>query len=185
MGDKERYIKNLNLTPHQEGGWFAESYRSEQGSAIYFLLDHENFSSWHFLKDTDEVWHYYDGNTPVKIHMITPEGTLETQILGRGSDDESAQLQVLVKKNQWFCAETKLKENDSFAVVGCTCAPAFDYHNFVLGERRELASKYPQHQGIISRLSHNRGDDFSHMDMPGVPTRHADSSSAMQSLKVR
>lgn len=82
------YIKMLNLTGHQEGGYFGLFYKSSDkvilsnkknaltqtenlterhaGSSIYFLLEKQAFSAWHRLK-SDEIWHYYDGS-PIDIH---------------------------------------------------------------------------------------------------------------------
>lgn len=82
-------IKQLNLQPHPEGGYFKETYRS-QGSiskenltlefsgdrnystAIYFMLTSDTFSAFHKINQ-DEFWHFYKGS-PIKLHMISPEG---------------------------------------------------------------------------------------------------------------
>ena len=77
-------ITSLDLTPHVEGGFFKETYRSaslhelENGKArslatlIYFLLPHGNFSKFHKI-ESDEIWIYQSGS-PLLIHMIDQDG---------------------------------------------------------------------------------------------------------------
>jgi hypothetical protein len=74
-------IKKFNLQSHPEGGYYARNYQSDlqvkrleseeiklAGTAIYYLLEGEDFSAWHKLK-SDELWHFYSGDT-LKIHEI-------------------------------------------------------------------------------------------------------------------
>ena len=77
MNEAEFYIKYLGLTPHPEGGYYKETYRSEgiipatalnnfsgertYSTAIYYLLEQGDFSSFHRIK-SDECWHYYAGD---------------------------------------------------------------------------------------------------------------------------
>jgi predicted cupin superfamily sugar epimerase len=42
---------------------------------------------------------------------------------------------------------------NSFAVVGCTVAPGFDFADFEMGKREELVRTYPQHRALIERLT--------------------------------
>ncbi|HXY88385.1 MAG TPA: cupin domain-containing protein [Candidatus Acidoferrales bacterium] len=68
-------ITMFGLTPHPEGGYYRETYRSVEtirdnvlpnrykgdrtyGTAIYYLLTPDTFSALHHLK-TDEVYHFY------------------------------------------------------------------------------------------------------------------------------
>lgn len=78
MEPVDHIIKTLNLTPHPEGGYFRETYRSEgevapeclnnqypakrnYSTCIYFLLTYGNFSAFHRITQ-DEIWHFYDGS---------------------------------------------------------------------------------------------------------------------------
>src|SRR6478735_6509582 len=96
MKDAAFYTKHLQLLPHPEGGYYAETYRSEgiipvsalnnftgsrrYSTAIYYLLEKGNFSAFHRIK-SDECWHYYAGNT-LLIYVIHLNGRLETIKLG-------------------------------------------------------------------------------------------------------
>ena len=72
--NREDYIKNLNLEPHQEGGWFRQIYTSDEQfyaedskgdryyyTSIYFLLDDTSCSHFHRLNH-DELWYTMMGN---------------------------------------------------------------------------------------------------------------------------
>lgn len=88
-GTAEYWIERLGLEAHPEGGYFRQTYRAEltiarealpagfegaraASTAIYFLLEGENFSAFHRLR-SDEVWHFYAG-APVAVHVIDEGG---------------------------------------------------------------------------------------------------------------
>jgi uncharacterized protein len=159
------WIEKLGLEPHPEGGYFRQGYRAElilakeslSGSfagsrpvstAIYFLLDGKDFSAFHRLR-SDEIWHFYTGGR-VSVHVIDDDGVLSEIRLG--SDAEAGEVfQATVKAGCWFASE--LQDNKSFGLVGCTVAPGFDFEDFELAKREELARGFPQHRQLIERLT--------------------------------
>ena len=163
--DAKYWIEKLRLEAHPEGGYFRQTYRSEVSigrealpagfagaravsTAIYFLLEGENFSAFHRLL-SDEVWHFYGGD-PLIVHVIEPEGKYSSILLGR--DPEAGQvLQGVVRAGCWFASH--VADWKSFAVVGCTVAPGFDFEDFKMGKREELVARYPQHRDLIRRLT--------------------------------
>jgi len=163
--DAKYWIEKLGLIPHPEGGYFRQTYRSEvviarealpagfsgaraASTAIYFLLEWKNFSAFHRLR-SDEMWHFYAGD-PVMVHVIEPEGEYSSIVLGR--DLEAGQVpQAVVRAGCWFASH--VADWKSFAVVGCTVAPGFDFEDFEMGKRAELTAKYPQHREVIERLT--------------------------------
>ena len=165
MKDTAYWIEKLNLSPHPEGGFFKENYRSGEfiakdalparfsgdrsfSTSIYFLLDLDNFSAFHRIKQ-DELWHFYDG-VPLTIHVITPEGLYTAEKLGRNID-AGENLQVLVKGGCFFAAE--INDTSSFSLVGCTVAPGFDFADFEMPGRAVLLKLFPDHEQIINKLS--------------------------------
>lgn len=159
----EYWIKQLALEKHPEGGYFKETYRSEEkhihngsedfphnrsyATGIYFLLQKNEFSAFHKIR-SDEMWHFYQGTT-LLIYVISPEGNLSTIQLGQ--DPEKGEvLQAVVPANHWFASE--LKSKNGYALVGCTVAPGFDFQDFELANARTLAQKYARHSGLIRRL---------------------------------
>lgn len=147
------WVEKLNLTPHPEGGFFAETYRA-QGSipglernfstAIYFLLKGDQVSTLHRIA-SDEVWHFYAGS-PLTIHVIDPDGDYEELHIG------NACFQAVVPAGKWFGAT--VDDPDGYSLVGCTVAPGFDFVDFELGQRDELLAAFPQHHDLIQRLTH-------------------------------
>lgn len=162
----EALINHYNLLPHPEGGFYRQTYAaSEQiqrdalperfdgsrsfSTAIYFLLPIGNFSAFHRIK-SDEVWHFYEGCV-LHIHVIHPNGDYEC--LKLGSDIINGEsYQLVVPANAWFASEP-VGDTGSFALVGCTVAPGFDFSDFELAEVEKLVEQYPSHELLIKRLS--------------------------------
>jgi len=157
-------IEKYQLLPHPEGGYFKETYRSEEfiahqalpsrftdkrnfSTAIYFLLEQGNFSAFHKIK-SDECWHFYAGQT-LLVHIITTEGVLQTIHLGNNILAGEV-FQFVVPANCWFASEPAT--NTQFSFVGCTVAPGFDFADFELANAVTLTQLYPQHENIIKRL---------------------------------
>ena len=46
-----------------------------------------------------------------------------------------------------------LKDPNSFALVGCTVAPGFDFEDFELAKRSELTKLFPQYRKLIEQLT--------------------------------
>src|SRR6185437_1317671 len=133
------WIDKLNLIAHPEGGYYWETYRAELSipkealpshftvprlvsTAIYFLLDGENFSAFHRLR-SDELWHFYAGS-PITVHVIEPDGSYSGIQLG-ADPDAGEVLQEVVKAGRWFASQAL--DDTSFALAGCTVAPGFDF----------------------------------------------------------
>lgn len=160
MQSTQYWIKKLNLEPHPEGGHYKEVYRSEEeidaslfsdsrkgrrsvSTAIYYLLEKNDFSAFHRIK-SDELWHFYAGESVI-IYVIDGKGNLETYFLNRENP-----LQI-VPKNQWFAAE--VEDESTYALLGCTVAPGFDFADFELGKREFLLSEYPNYLDLIERMT--------------------------------
>ncbi len=161
----QEYIQNLQLEAHPEGGYYRRTYQSNivlpstalpnrfknsrlAASAIYFLLTTDSFSAFHRL-EADELWHFYAG-TSVMLYLIHPDGRLQTIEVGNPLNNPNATFQALIPAQTWFAASVIAA--DSYALVGCTLAPAFDFEDFELAEKTELLKEYPQHVDLIERF---------------------------------
>ena len=94
-------IEMLGLSPHPEGGWYREVYRSHDAvtrdgirrralTSIYYLLEAGQVSRWHVVA-LDEVWHFYEGD-PLALITWRPgaelaEVTALTPDLGGAGED--------------------------------------------------------------------------------------------------
>ncbi|GGA13650.1 cupin domain-containing protein [Dyella caseinilytica] len=161
----DRLIQRLSLQPHPEGGWYNQTYRSEErilrsrpdqareerraSTAIYYLLRDGDYSSWHRI-DADELWHFYVGD-PLFIHVLNPHGELVTHILGNTLEQPDGAFQIMVPAGRWFAAERTGPRG--FSLAGCTVAPGFEFETFELANISELQMHYPQHKAVLQRLA--------------------------------
>lgn len=165
MQDANYWISRLNLTEHPEGGYFKETYRSEElidndalpkrfkgtrsfSTAIYFLLRGDQVSHLHRIK-SDELWHFYSGSA-LTIHIIDKHDQYNRIRLGCNFD-KGEMYQAAVKAGTWFGATVDM--SDSYSLVGCTVSPGFDFDDFEMGNREELLARYPRHSQIIEKLT--------------------------------
>ncbi|HKJ34023.1 MAG TPA: cupin domain-containing protein [Balneolales bacterium] len=165
MRKAKYWINKFQLTPHPEGGYFREVFRSKTElltsglpsrysnnrnavTSIYFLLKGNDVSKFHRLK-SDESWHFYAGSS-VSIHIIDKAGIYRTAKLGP-DPDKDMYFQYTIEHDHWFGATVDL--SDSYALVGCTVAPGFDFEDFEIAERSTLLEEYPEHSVIIDKLT--------------------------------
>ncbi len=158
----QQVVECLGLQPHPEGGFYIETYRSKttfehgdvfpatrnHSTAIYYLLEKTDFSTFHRIK-SDELWHHYLGESFL-ISVILEDGSFEEILLGKNLQ-HGEKPQAMVPAGAWFASELKTKEG--FGLVGCTVSPGFDFQDFEIAERNNLIERYPELERIISRLS--------------------------------
>lgn len=154
-----------------EGGFYRETYRSKFSTThtsrknknkvsldntrstvtlIYYLLDGRgHFSAFHRL-NSDEIWHFYRGS-PVTIYVIDNKGNL-TQIRLGNDISPGEQCHVVIRAGLWFGA--RVDDSTSFALIGCTVTPGFDYKDFELGTRSKLIRMFPKHEATILSLTY-------------------------------
>jgi predicted cupin superfamily sugar epimerase len=59
--------------------------------------------------------------------------------------------QFVVPAGCWFASAPA--EGTEYSFVGCTVAPGFDFADFELAGRAALINEFPQHEGIITKLT--------------------------------
>ncbi len=162
----DEVIKILNLKPlREEGGFHRETYRSKEnipkealpvrygvsknfGTAIYYLLTPDTCSALHRIP-TDEIFHFYLGD-PVIMLQLHGDGTSDVTTIGP-KIDSGQQLQVIVPKGTW--QGSFLKQGGSFALMGVTVSPGFDFSDYEAGDRECLINAYPDEKQLIIRLT--------------------------------
>jgi predicted cupin superfamily sugar epimerase len=165
LKDAAYWIRKLALIAHPEGGYYRQTYRSDlllqqeslpshftgaraASTSIYFLLDGNNFSAFHRLR-SDELWHFYLGSS-LLVHVIDKDGGYSEILLG-SNPEAGESLQAVVKAGCWFASH--VHDWKSFALVGCTVSPGFDFEDFELAKREDLIRLYPQHHKIVETLT--------------------------------
>ena len=161
------WIKTLDLSPHPEGGYFREMYRSAEtieanhlpkrfngtrtfSTAIYYLLRTEERSRLHRIK-SDEIWHFYRG-LPLTIHTFGANGSYRAVRLG-GNPGRGEWYQYMVPAGTWFgvTVGSDPDSREDFALAGCTVAPGFDFEDFEMADETILQA-YPDHDDVIREL---------------------------------
>jgi predicted cupin superfamily sugar epimerase len=157
MFSAAQIIDLLHLEPLQpEGGFYRETYRSARhhsdgksfATAIYYLLTAETCSLLHRLPG-DEVYHFYLGS-PVELLLLEPSAAGRIVTLGHDLvAGEQPQFTVHAGVWQGSC----LAPGGTFALLGTTMAPGFDFRDYEPGERAKLLRDYPLCAGLIERLT--------------------------------
>ena len=157
----EELIDTLGLEPHPEGGYYREIFRSSLEATphdgrplraalttIYYLLPDGATSRWHQV-DSDEVWHLYEGG-PLELLELRADGSgLKSQMLSPIGDTSGRPVRV-IPAGAWQAA----RATRSYALIGCTVAPGFDFADFrLLADNLELAalirSEWPDVASLI------------------------------------
>jgi predicted cupin superfamily sugar epimerase len=87
---------------------------------------------------------------PLSLFVIDPAGDLREVALG--PDPERGEvLQAAVPAGAWFGAAPA--PDTPYSLVGCTVAPGFEFADFEVGDRRQLARRYAQHAALVERLA--------------------------------
>ena len=127
-------IKQFNLSPHPEGGWFREIVRSKNSliredgqrrnliTGIYYLLEKDAKSAWHRVKNADEIWIYLSGDPLNLLYLDDDNNLLRNLIL------DSNNPVVMVPSGHWQAAKCK----GEFTLVSCCVGPGFDFKDFEL-----------------------------------------------------
>jgi uncharacterized protein len=159
--------KLLGLAPHpREGGWYVRTYEAGEvvgaecfadgryaggrrtGTAIYYLLEVDTFSEMHRLR-SDEVFHFYMGDA-VEMLRLYPGGRGERVVIG--TDLAAGQRpQMVVEKNIW--QGSRLVRGGSWALMGCSVSPGFEFEDYEAGVREDLLAGWPQWGEMVVGLT--------------------------------
>ncbi|NVO02553.1 MAG: cupin domain-containing protein [Bacteroidetes bacterium] len=158
--NSQEIIEKLQLKSHPEGGYYKETYRSEQriellpgksrnlSTTIYYLLENDNKSHFHRIK-SDEFWFFHQGEA-MEIVFLQDQ---KMNVINLGNDLNKGEVpQAWIPANTWFAAS--VKESKGYSLVSCTVAPGFDFNDFELAKKEHLIQGFPQFETIIEKYSH-------------------------------
>lgn len=156
------WINKLDLRKHPEGGWYRELFRSGKNipssvlpeykaercfyTSIYYLLEENDFSSFHCLR-SDEIWYHHCGGS-VEIYTLNKKSGLQKFLLG--GNKKEAQLQVLIPAGCWFAAQ--VVPCGEYALTGCLVSPGFEFEDFLMEKAETLLKVFPGQEKIIRRF---------------------------------
>ncbi|WP_430787391.1 cupin domain-containing protein [Actinoplanes sp. G11-F43] len=135
METRPELAERHDLSPHPEGGWYRETWRSpvmfepdgydgprHSATAILFLLHPGEKSAWHVVKSA-ELWFWHSGG-PLRLRLRdqTPGEVL------LGPDHP----QALVPPGVWQAAEPA---TDQPVLVSCVVSPGFEFADFKMQDQ--------------------------------------------------
>lgn len=129
-------IRELQLRPHPEGGWFRRIETSPQTvtrdgrerpayTCIHYLLAADQVSQWHRI-DADETWHLLEGG-PLTLRLFDVATRSHRRVrLRRDAADESRM--YTVPAGLWQSASVA----GEYALSSCKVTPGFVWQGFEL-----------------------------------------------------
>lgn len=157
--NKEAIIKDLQLNPHVEGGFFVLTYTSSRNitiqkenetperalmTIIYYMLTVDSPFN-HFHKNSSDIVHFFHLGAPMKYHVITPEGQISSAVLGPNIS-AGQRPELMVPAGCWKAAEL-LCEGDGcpdYGLISEAVAPGFDYADWAIAKKEDIQKIIPQ-----------------------------------------
>lgn len=147
-------VRELELTPHPEGGHFAELYRSPRAvdpldgrsrrsalTGVWFLMLRGQRSAWHVV-DSDEIWLHFEGCDVRLWTFDAARGVVAEELLGPLAAGRSPQR--IVPAGVWQAAEPL----GEYSLTGACVGPGFEFTDFRMladepGAKAALAGARP------------------------------------------
>lgn len=153
----EDLITRLALIEHDEGGWFRETYRSDDVVAtpdraggsravltcIYYLLSIDAPCGV-LHRNRSDIHHFYQGGGVLRYVTLDEAGRLNEHLLGPGYD-----MQLTVPGGVWKASE--LVEGP-WGLVGEAVSPGFDYRDREIAVPDEISRAAPQQAEQLARF---------------------------------
>ncbi|MGF1742277.1 cupin domain-containing protein [Vibrio profundum] len=165
--DQDELIEQLDLIPHEEGGYYSQTYKSQDevkterehnngvrcfSTCIYYMLT-EGSPIGSFHKNLSPNLHFYHGGSPITYRFIYPDGRAEEQILGPDVKN-GHKLQLIVPADVW--KSTEIGKDYPFGLVSEVVQPGWDENDCILAEYDTLVALYPEHSEWIKQYSYDR-----------------------------
>ncbi len=144
----ERLLKAYDWFDHPDGPKFVETHRDRYRTSGHWLFLPGSFSSFHKVKNNDELWLIHEGQ--LLLHILSPDGKRTTCRLGMDLDAGERPV-ANVPVGHWQAAE--LPDNAAFAFGTNVCAPPFSFDAFSIANREALLAAYPHEKELIVRLT--------------------------------
>lgn len=161
------WIRKLDLTPTQVGGYFASTAVSNETipksalperfdgprdfySANYYLLQSPDVLMLHSLNQ-DELWFHHTGHA-IRLHIFASDGVYSTVTVGKDFD-RGERLQAVAPHNTWFGAEVV---GEGYGLVGCSLSPGYNAKDSVKPSSEQIATlkaAFPEQAAVIDRLT--------------------------------
>jgi len=137
----EQLISSLGMQELPvEGGYFAQTHRSAEVSAIAYLLRKPDFSGMHVLTHL-EIYNFHAGS-PLQMLLLHPDGSVTTPLLS------GLNPQVVVPAGVWQGSAPA----GEWSLVGTVVVPPYTDDIVSFGHADDLCARYPSHAEEIRGL---------------------------------
>jgi predicted cupin superfamily sugar epimerase len=137
----EQLISSLGMQELPvEGGYFAQTHRSAEASAIAYLLQSPDFSGMHLLSHL-EIYNFHAGS-PLQMVLLFPDGSVSQPLLSATNP------QVVVPAGVW---QGSAPAGD-WSLVGTVVVPPYTDDIVSFGHADDLCARYPTHEAVIRPL---------------------------------
>jgi len=123
-----------------EGGYFAQTHRSAEVSAIAYLLHQPDFSGMHVLEHV-EIYNFHAGS-PLRMLLLFPDGSVSQPLLSASNP------QVVVPPGVWQGSTP----SGEWSLVGTVVVPPYTDDIVQFGHADDLCARYPSHAALIRPL---------------------------------
>ena len=158
MDTAEFTIETLQLSPHEEGGWFRRTFESSHrmdsgtgersgSTSILYLLKQDEVSRLHYLA-SDEIWYFHKGN-PIELHFFH-KGQYSLERLGNSY--QSLEVPQLTIQSGTIFGATPVGEYD-YSLVSCSVTPGFVCEDFFWPDIDDLLRGFPANADLIRKLA--------------------------------
>jgi predicted cupin superfamily sugar epimerase len=158
MADADSIIREYGLSPHPEGGWYRQFHSSGRilegipgfpgpraaVTAIWFCLRRGEFSAFHKLR-SEEAWIHLSGG-PLELVLLSG-GKAERRRIA--SVEDGGPPAAVVPPGAFQAA----RPLGDYCFVSCIVAPGFDFGDFEMASRDELAASYPGEAEAVRSLT--------------------------------
>ena len=152
--DKETVKNKLQLKPHTNGGYFIPTYTSPEkitkdaGSqqrplwtCIYYMLTDDSPINY-FNKNRSDIVHFYHQGSPVRYHVLTPEGKISSTVLG-SNITAGQKPQFMVRAGCWKASEL-LYSGPNFNLISEGVAPGYDCADRSIATKKDIQKLIPK-----------------------------------------
>lgn len=150
--NKTQWIKQLQLEPHVEGGYFRRTYQSDYTheaipyaatprylmTSIFYMLTDDNPTDYLHVNHAD-IMHYFHAGSVLTYLILHPDGQLQRVRLGN-NPVAGEQLQLLVKGGCW---KTAILEKGEFGLISEAVSPGFEYADMALVTKSDVQARFP------------------------------------------
>ena len=145
-------IKHLLLETHVEGGYFRQTYQTEQQletkngkrflmNSIYYLLTSESRIGY-FHRGRYDITHFYHLGAPMHYLLLSPDGDYSEATLGPDSGAREV-LSFTVPGGWW--KSSFISKDDDYSLISEVVSPGFDFADHEMATSEYFLKHFPKH----------------------------------------